>query len=269
LDYDNSMQCVHCYRSIPDGSDRCPFCGADQTESATNPEYEFQPPPPPGFSAPPTASTGSTLEESQQMWEDWAAKQTLPTRQAADRESEPPSGATRVLGQDPERHKETRVLQAPVAPKLPPNRPDDAEDADSILSRDFEAALQSLTSLYRRLKRAERVALWSAVAAFVAAFSPWYHIEGRGWVSGIETVGWSSALLIGAALVVTYVRLAQRWSGWGALLQFLLLAAAVSASSYYLLVPLPKAAMGFGLPATVAASTVAAVSELLGILSRR
>ena len=201
------------------------------------------------------------------MWEEWAAKQTAPDIDAAMNEREP-DGATRVLGADPERHKETRVIQAPAPPKLPPNRPDALADADSILSSDFEAALQSLISLYRRLKKAERISLWATLAAFVAAFSPWYYQDGQGLLSGVETVGWSSALLLGAALVVTYFRLAQRWSVWGAILQFLLLIGAVMASVYYLLVPLEKATMSVGLPATVAASGLAAVLELVGILSR-
>lgn len=201
------------------------------------------------------------------MWEEWAARQTAPDMDAV-MENREHGGATRVLGIDPERQKKTKVLQVAAPPKLPPNHPDELPDADSILSSDFEAALQSLISLYRRLKKAERMSLWATLAAFVAAFSPWYYKEGQGLLSGVETVGWSSALLLGSALVITYFRLAQRWSVWGAILQFLLITGAVMASVYYLLVPLEKATMSVGLPATVAASGLAAVMELVGILSR-
>ncbi len=240
----------------------------DWTAHQTLPEMDVADPTSPGQEIPPPQSEGSTLEESQHMWEEWAARQTLQEMDVANPPTPHAGRATRVLGLDPERQKETRVLQIQAPPKLPPNRPDDLEDADAILSSDFEAALESLTSLYRRLKKAERFSFWVALAAFVAAFSPWYHVEGRGLVSGVETVGWSSALLIGAALVVTYLRLSLRWSAWGAILQFLLLSAGGMAAIYYLLVPIEGATMFVGLPATVATAGLAAVSELVGMMSR-
>jgi hypothetical protein len=196
--------------------------------------------------------------------EDWQAAEDTPPQGTG-----PPNGATRVLSADPERDKKTRVVQAPPPPRFPPKKKKRAavQEEDSILSRDFEIAVTALKAVYKRLRTPEVVALWATVAAFVFAFSPWYKVKRFGWVSGIESQGWIPAVLTGLSLVLLYLRFSFRWGILPALGQFVLTAGAAMAAIYFVVLP-GRGEMLFGLPATAAASSVAAVAVLLGMLSR-
>ncbi len=230
------MQCPSCGGSIPPGRQSCPFCGwrfADERTMALPDE--------PGW--------------------DQSTEPEVPG---------PPREATRVLG-DPERDKETRIVQPPPPPALPQRGSvgGGGDSSEAILSEDFDRALAVVRSIYRRLHAAERVSVWTTMAAFLGAFSPWYYRPGYGLQSGVQTwPGIGVALALGVSLLVLYLRFSKRWSLWAALLQFLLVAAAAVGSVYLALVPGAGMRIVAGLPATAMLSATGAVSEFVGILAR-
>ncbi len=279
------MRCPNCQTQVPEGATACPSCNALLDPNVINGD----PPPPPQT----YEETGRGGEADYQWGDDstdprlafnetengkWGQSQPpeddhwgqpQPSNEPTAHLAQPdPKNATRVLSSDPERDKHTRVVQAPPPPRVPPRKKKEAEEVeDPILSKEFEAAIEGLKNVYKRLKKPEKAALWTTVAAFVACFSPWYYIKGEGLVSGIESQGWIPAILTGATLILLYVRFSLKWGILPSLLQLLLIAGAAFGAVYFTLLPAHES-IRFGLPATALTTSLATVFTILGMLSR-
>jgi len=272
------MRCPNCQTQVPQGATACPSCNAlldphvingdlpppPQTyeETGRGDEADYNPGPIWGDD-----STDPRLAFDENEPDDWGQPQ--PSNEPTAHLAQPdPKNATRVLSSDPERDKHTRVVQAPPPPRIPPRKKREAEEVeDPILSKEFEAAIEGLQNVYKRLKKTEKAALWTTVAAFVACFSPWYYIKGEGLVSGIESQGWIPAILTGATLILLYVRFSLKWGILPSLLQLLLIAGAAFGAVYFTLLPAHES-IRFGLPATALTTSLATVFTILGMLSR-
>lgn len=271
------MRCFKCRAFVPDKTAICPHCDAildtSFLEQEGSPTHEG-PPPAPALPPPVVEQTWDHVEIDtdqnllQAQTDTPASGQHLP-QAAAFAEAPPVHQATHVLPSDPERDKKTRVVQAPPPPRLPPRHLREGEEAkgESLLSSDFDAAVDGLRQVYLRLHKAERISLWASLCAFVFSFMPWYYVKGTGLLSGIQTQGWIPAVLTFVAMALLYIRFAYRLGFLFSLGQFLSIACAAVVTTYYTLVPvLPN--VRFGLPATALAACLAAVTGIAGLWSR-
>lgn len=281
------MRCFKCRALVPDGTAICPHC-----DTILDPSFLDEATPVPGAEPPDSTADAAPSEAgwpeagsddplSPDFWDPEARTEppvTAPPPAAeetnrvlnrnAAAEPAPPGQATRILSQDPERDKETRIVQPPPPPRLPPHRAAEAAgEEDSILSSDFDAAVDGLRQVYARLNSSERISLWCTVAAFVGAFLPWYYVRGYGLLSGIQTHGLAVAGLTLAALVLLYVRYHLRLGMIWSLFQLLCTAGAAFIGAYFLVEP-AMAHVRFGLPASAVAAGAAVVTGFSGLFKR-
>ncbi len=181
---------------------------------------------------------------------------------------------TSVLQLDPEQHKETRVVKLSDLPKRrAPAAAGPAGGARATFTASAPEADEGglddfwgqIWLSYRRLPRLEKVALLSLVALFVTAFLPWFHVKGKGFVSGIEGPGVYSAVLAFFAIAVFWVRVSLRQ----VLLVLLQVAFVVSAglvAGWALRTTTGGAEPSFGLYLTLLTGATAAVISLVAVV---
>ena len=204
------MLCPHCRTELPDGTAICTVCDAilDSTflNASTEPGVD-------GDGAPVIAPRAPAPPPS--------ALPVVPSAADLDPMSSPRLGddlsgstdGTAMLQMDPERHKETRIVnvsdlpsrRGPQAPK--PGAPRAAAGAEQETLDDFWG---QVFLAYRRLRPLEKGAMYCLLALFVAAFLPWFHVRGEGFVSGIEGKGALTAVGGFLALVVFWIRVNLR-----------------------------------------------------------
>lgn len=241
------MLCPQCNAEIPDDSVICRYCDAILDDAYF------------------AASGGTDEVETQPR----ARVEKVNPNAAPTDPNQPPVGAapmsTRILQLDPEREKETRIVRVSDLPtRRAPGTgraaldPEAEEEAGDLWAR--------VSLSYRRLRPADKLALWCMLALFVSVFLPWFNIRGEGFVSGIERRGVLAAIFAGLAMAVFWIRVSLRWILL-VLLQIAFIVGAALVAGYVLLNP-DNAPRSFGLYVTLGAGTAAVITSLLGAIKQ-
>jgi hypothetical protein len=280
------MLCPHCNGEIPDGAAICPQCDAIldpsflDANTAPGVDAEGVPRDAPGASAgPPAAGPGAAAGHPAAPPPPVAPPHGGPggpAEPAGPRLEQDLAGhtdGTSVLQLDPEQHKETRVVKLSDLPKR--RAPAAAGPAGGARASATAAAPEAdegglddfwgqIWLAYRRLRRLDKVALLCLVALFVTAFLPWFHVKGKGFVSGIEGTGAYAAVLALFAIAVFWVRVSLRQ----VLLVLLQVAFVVAAGlvAGWALRTSTSAEPSFGLYLTLVSGATAAVMSLVAVV---
>jgi hypothetical protein len=175
---------------------------------------------------------------------------------------------TSLLQLDPEQHKETRVVKLSDLPKrrapdpaAQPGGPRTQAAAQATAEAGLDDFWGQVSLAFRRLRPLEKGALYAIGAVFVTAFLPWFHVQGKGFVSGIEGAGAYTAVAAFLALVVFWVRVSLRL----VLLVLAQVACVVAAGlvAGWSLRTTTDADPSFGIYLTLATGAVAAVMSLV------